>query len=169
MGSMTTTTTRSFTVRAIDAAVVAELLDVDDAGHGPRIMVDEDGGSPLRCCLRLSQPGERVALVSYAPLRRWANAHHVDAGPYDEVGPIFVHPAPCDGTDDDGYPSELVGSSRMLRAYSAGGGILRGILVEPDGAFDTALEELLSDPKVAVVHGRALEFGCFTFEVRRKD
>ncbi|MGW3510169.1 DUF1203 domain-containing protein, partial [Streptomyces sp. NPDC000994] len=29
-------------------------------------------GAPLRCCLRRSEPGERIALVSYAPLRRWA-------------------------------------------------------------------------------------------------
>jgi len=26
----------------------------------------------------------------------------------------------------------------------------------------------VSDPQVAVVHARAVEFGCFTFEVRRR-
>ena len=29
------------------------------------------------------------------------------------------------------------------------------------------LSGLFADPEVAVVHARALEFGCFTFEVRR--
>jgi hypothetical protein len=26
---------------------------------------------------------------------------------------------------------------------------------------------MFADPRVALVHARALEFGCFTFEVRR--
>lgn len=130
-------------------------------------MVDEEGGNPLRCCLRLSRRGERTALVSYAPLRRWAHAQHVDVGAYDEVGPIFVHGEPCSGMADEGYPGDLRASSRMLRAYSGEGRILRGILVEPNGPFDETLAELLSDPQVAVVHARAVEFGCFTFEVRR--
>jgi hypothetical protein len=107
-------------------------------------------------------------LVSYAPLRRWAGEMKVDAGAYDEVGPIFIHADPCDGPVVDGYPSELRGSRRMLRAYSDDGRILRGVQVEADGPFEDALEELLSEPRVAVVHARAIEFGCFTFEVRRR-
>jgi hypothetical protein len=35
------------------------------------------------------------------------------------------------------------------------------------GVFEKELEQLLADPAVAVVHGRAVEFGCFTFAAER--
>ena len=34
-------------------------------------------------------------------------------------------------------------------------------------AFDTALGEAFADPQMALVHVRAVEYGCFHFEVRR--
>ena len=162
----------NFEVRAISADVVRELLRRDDAGNPPRLLTDDEGGSPLRCCLRPAETGERIALVSYAPLRRWARETGAQPGPYDEVGPVFIHPAGCAGPDGTGYPKWLAGGRRVFRAYSAAGGILGGTLFdagpEPDpAAAGAALAELLDDPAVALVHARALEFGCFTFEVRR--
>jgi hypothetical protein len=164
---MTVTATHTEII-AIDPAVVTSLLELDDAGREPRMVADDQGGSPLRCCLRLSRPGEAVALVSYAPLRRWAQVRGVDPGPYDETGPVFIHAEPCGGRIDGGYPAELLGSERVLRAYSADGRILRGVQVQPDDDAERALEDLLADPQVAVVHGRAVDFGCFTFEARRQ-
>jgi hypothetical protein len=163
---MTVTRTRT-EITAIDPAVVADLLRLDDAGRPPRILTDDDGGSPLRCCLRQVRPGETVALVSYAPLRRWAEQRGVDPGAYDETGPIFLHTEPCGGRIDDGYPGEFRDSERMLRAYSSDGRILHGVRVEANGDFEGAIDDLLADPAVAVVHGRAIEFGCFTFEAHR--
>jgi hypothetical protein len=158
----------TFAVGAIDTATAAALRDVDDAGRAPRFLVEEEGGSPLRCCLRLSRPGERIALLSYAPLRRFARTLGADPGAYDEVGPVFVHADPCEGPAGDGYPEELRAERRLLRAYAGDGRILRGVLVEANGPFEDVLDELVSDPQVAVVHARAVEFGCFTFEVRRR-
>jgi hypothetical protein len=163
-----TVTTRPTQITAIDPAVVAALLELDDAGRQPRLVTDGEGGSPMRCCLRLSRPGERLALVSYAPLRRWAQERGVDPGPYDETGPVFIHPEPCGARIDDGYPAELRGTPRMLRAYASDGRILRGVQAQPDDDVERILEDLLADPQVAVVHGRAVEFGCFTFEARRR-
>jgi hypothetical protein len=163
-----TQSTHTFTVRPIAPDVLVALRRRDDAGRAPLLLVDADGGSPLRCCLRQSRPGEPVALLSYAPLRRWAAEHGVDPAAYDEVGPVFVHREPCDGPAGDGFPGELRDSPRMLRAYNSSGRIARGVLVEPFGDFDAALDELFADSDVAVVHGRALEFGCFTFEVSRR-
>ncbi len=162
----------SFEVRAIAPDVVRELLRSDDAGRPPVLLTDAEGGSPVRCCLRPSRAGEQIALVSYAPLRRWACEVAADPGPYDEVGPVFIHPAACDGPDGSGYPGWLAQGRRMLRAYSADGRILAGRLVaaDPEGSpvpAESALAEMFADPAVAVVHARALEFGCFTFEVRR--
>ena len=161
-----------FEVRAIDPDVVSELLRGDDAGNPPRLLTDDEGGSPLRCCLRPATPGEHIALVSYAPVRRWARATGARPGPYDELGPVFIHPGSCPGPDGTGYPKWLAGGRRVFRAYSADGGIIGGRLFDPGPDADPAtagavLAELLDDPTVAFVHARAVEFGCFTFEVRR--
>jgi len=161
-----------FEVRAIAHGVLAELRVTDDAGKAPVLLTDIDGGAPLRCCLRRIRPGEQVALVSYAPLRRWARETGSEPGPYDEVGPVFIHPGECGGPDGSGYLGSFATSARVLRAYNADGRILGGRLVDPDPdgspvPVESALAEMFADPAVALVHGRALEFGCFTFEVRR--
>jgi catechol 2,3-dioxygenase-like lactoylglutathione lyase family enzyme len=74
----TTAAEAVYEIRAIAPDVLTELRERDDAGALPRLLVDEEGGSPLRCCLRRIDPGERVALVSYAPLRRWARQTGAD-------------------------------------------------------------------------------------------
>jgi hypothetical protein len=161
------TLTQTFVVRPIDADVVADLRRCDDAGRAPLPVVDSDGGSPLRCCLRASRPGEALLLVSYAPLRRWAAARGVDPAAYDEVGPVFIHAEPCDGATGDGYPRDFRRSPRVFRAYDGNGRILDGRLAQPDEDPERVIAELLADERVAVVHARALGFGCFTFAVQR--
>ena len=157
----------TFRISPLPADVVAQLLREDDSGRAPQLVTDPDGGSPVRCCLRASRPGERLALASYAPLRRWAAARGVDPGAYDETGPVFLHAEACDGFTEQGYPQELRDAPRMLRAYSRTGRILRGVQVPAYGEFEKELDALLADPSVAVVHGRAVEFGCFTFAAER--
>ena len=126
--------------------------------------LDEEGGAPLRCCLRRGAPGERIALVSYAPLRRWAAETGVEPGAYDERGPVFVHAEECGGpAAGSGYP--FAGAHRVLRRYSAEGHILGGELV--DALDDEAFDRAFADPAVVLVHVRAVEYGCFFFEVRR--
>jgi hypothetical protein len=125
---------------------------------------DEEGSAPLRCCLRRSEPGERIALVSYAPLRRWAAATGADPGAYDEQGPVFIHADDCPGPDPHGHP--FPGAHRTVRRYSAEGHILGGRLVENVENAD-AFDEAFADPQVALVHVRAVEYGCFLYEVRR--
>ncbi|WP_037675538.1 DUF1203 domain-containing protein [Streptomyces griseus] len=155
------------TARPIPQETLDELRSTDDAGRPTVPVTDDEGGSPLRCCLRHSEPGERIALVSYAPLRRWAAATDADPGPYDEQGPVFIHAHACPGPTGDGLP--FTNSHRTVRRYSAAGRILGGRLVEepgPDG-FEAAVTEAFTDPEVALVHVRAVEYGCFLYEVRR--
>lgn len=153
----------TYTARAITPVILKELRSVDDAGRGMVPVTDEEGGAPLRCCLRRSSPGEVIALVSYAPLRRWAASTGVDPGAYDELGPVFIHAGPCPGPDADDLP--FPGAHRTLRRYSAEGRILGGQLVAaPDEA---AFQNAFDDPAVALVHVRAVEYGCFLYEVRR--
>ncbi|OKK12595.1 DUF1203 domain-containing protein [Streptomyces sp. CB02400] len=158
------------TARPVPPTVRKELLTLDDAGRPAVPRTDDEGGAPLRCCLRRSEPGELIALVSYAPLRRWAAETGADPGAYDEQGPVFVHAEECAGPEDEdpaGGGLPFTNSRRVLRRYSADGHILGGRLVEAPEDFGPALTEAFADPGVALVHVRAVEYGCFLYEVRR--
>jgi len=179
-----------YTVRPIDPAALKELRVTDDAGRPcvPRTATPDDIGSPLRCCLRPIGPDDRIALVSYAPLRRWAASTGALPGAYDEQGPVFIHADDCGGfAPGEGYPFDRAGALRTVRRYDARGHIVGGRLLEipgvegpggknpalemptdPTAAFDAAFDDAFSDPDVALVHVRALEYGCFHFEVRRQ-
>ncbi|MGC5361637.1 DUF1203 domain-containing protein [Streptomyces sp. DT24] len=171
MNSNRSTTTHQ--ARPIDPAALQQLRDIDDAGRPCHPYTETGGGNPLRCCLRGSRPGERIALVSYAPLRRWAAATSARPGAYDEQGPVFIHADPCEGPDPEraGYPFSRAGALRTVRRYDTDGHIVGGRLTEipadEEKGFDTAFEEAFADPDVALVHVRAVEYGCFHFEVRR--
>jgi hypothetical protein len=162
-----------YTARPIPPVALEELRTTDDAGRVPAPGTDDEGGAPLRCCLRRSRAGERIALVSYAPLRRWAAATGADPGAYDEQGPVFVHAEECAGPDREGLDKDglaFTDSHRTVRRYSAEGRILGGRLVgaaDGPGAFAPALREAFDDPAVAFVHVRAVEYGCFLYEVAR--
>lgn len=154
----------TYTARPITPEILKELRFTDDAGRETVPVTDEEGGAPLRCCLRHSRPGERIALVSYAPLRRWAAETGAEPGPYDEQGPVFIHAGECPGPEArDGYAFD--NAHRTVRRYSADGRILGGQLV--DVLDDAAFRNAFDDPAVALVHVRAVEYGCFYYEVRR--
>ncbi|MFF6800859.1 DUF1203 domain-containing protein [Streptomyces sp. NPDC012616] len=177
---------QAFVVRAMSANALREVRGRDDAGRPVAPFADAEGDAPLRCCLRRSAVGERIALVSYAPLRRWAAETGAEPGAYDEQGPVFVHAEACPGFTGDGAPgsgftgagSTAAGPSgagaghpfgqahRVVRRYSPEGRILGGALVGA-GGLDTAFREAFDDPAVAFVHVRAVEYGCFLYEVRR--
>ena len=153
----------TYTVCPIPAGTLAALLTEDDAGVPAAGYTDPEGGAPLRCCLRRSAPGEHIALVSYAPLRRRAAETGARPGAYDERGPVFGHADGCPGRTGPELP--FTNTHRVLRRYSAQGHILGGELVSED--FPAALARAFSDPEVASVHVRAVEYGCFLYEVRR--
>ncbi|MEV0633588.1 DUF1203 domain-containing protein [Streptomyces sp. NPDC050619] len=155
----------TYTARPVLPTALKELRSLDDSGRGMVPVTDDEGGAPLRCCLRRSLPGERIALVSYAPLRRWAAETGADPGAYDEQGPVFIHAEECAGPDGDGLP--FTNAHRTVRRYSAEGHILGGRLVVAPEEFEDAFAEAFDDPAVALVHVRAVEYGCFYYEVRR--
>ncbi|MEV4411553.1 DUF1203 domain-containing protein [Catellatospora sp. NPDC049609] len=154
-----------YSIHAIDPSVVAQLLSADDAGNPPELSVDVEGGAPLRCCLRRAAPGDRIALVAYEPLRRWAAAAGAEPGPYLERGPVFLHADGCTGPEV--APSYLGTAHRVFRCYDRDGRILGGRRIEPGEVHRAVFDELFADPAVALVHVRAVEYGCFLYESRR--
>ena len=155
----------TYTARPVEPRVLKELRTADDAGRPTAPFTDDEGGAPLRCCLRRSEPGERIALVSYAPLRRWAAETGARPGAYDEQGPVFVHAEECAGpTAGDGPPLRRRAPDRapLLRRRAHPGRRSWSATVGDD-AFRNAFD----DPSVALVHVRAVEYGCFLYEVRR--
>ncbi|HEY2793469.1 MAG TPA: DUF1203 domain-containing protein [Micromonosporaceae bacterium] len=152
----------TYTIEAIDPTSVKQLLISDDV----RFSVDHEGGSPLRCCLRYAEPGEHVALASYRPLRRWAEETGAEPGPYDECGPVFVH---ADGCPQPVASKPYAGAPRhhTFRKYAADGHILGGRLIGADEEHERVLADMFADDEVALVHVRAVEFGCFFYAARR--
>lgn len=156
------TTTIPFTVHPLDAGRLAGLLAAgrDDQGHPVRThTVTEAGGTPLRCCLREAVPGEQVALLGWRL--------DLPAGPYQEVGPVFVHADGCAGYDAPArYPAGFAARPQVQRAYGADGSLLDSRAVGP-GQAEASLADFLGRPEVAVVHSRNPLHGCYMFAVRR--
>lgn len=133
---------------------------MDDFGNTLNPIVDETGGSPLRCCLREALPGEEIALISYRPFP-WL-------GPYAEVGPVFIHAEPCEGYGEPSqYPEGFAHRRQLLRAYDHSRRICDALAVKDGAQAERVLSWLLACPEVAFVHSRNLEWGCYMFTVQR--
>jgi Protein of unknown function (DUF1203) len=123
------------------------------------VRIDEEGGAPLRCCLRDSRVGERIALVAVTP--------EGPRGAYRETGPVYVHADRCPGPADSGYPEDFRRRPQVFRAYDRTGSIIGGTVVEPGTGQEEAARELLSDPQAAFVQARNVVFGCYMLTIRR--
>jgi Protein of unknown function (DUF1203) len=150
---------------APDRLAAMRARDADDFGN-PWTPFPARGWEPLRCCLRRPDRGESIALITYTP---WT-----EPSPWMEAGPVFVHSGPCDGYPDTGrFPAVLADSPRMLNPFDRDGARAYDLITfvgpDSDGAADqeAAVRKLLDDPRVAFVHIRSTEAGCFTFEARR--
>jgi len=140
----------TFTVEPLPAALAAA---------ADRVVVDEQGGAPLRCCLRDSLPGERIALVSVTPPG--------PTGAYRECGPVFLHADDCPGPAGSGYPEAFRGRRQVFRAYDAGGSIVGGEIVEAGIGQESVAERLLAAPGVAFLQSRNVVYGCYMWTMRR--
>ena len=133
---------------------------VDEAGNRLSVQTDTTGGSPLRCCLRESAPGEQLLLIAYTPPG--------GRGAYAERGPVFIHARPCDGyRTPHQYPPGLSHRQQVVRAYDLDGQIADGVLVSDGEHAMRAIGELLARPDVTLVQLRNVGYGCYNFAVRR--
>jgi hypothetical protein len=140
-------------LRAIKAA------GTDEAGNRLTVQVDIEGGSPLRCCLRESDPGERVLLIAYTPPGT--------RGAYAERGPVFIHAEPCAGyLTPSRYPPGLSHRLQVVRAYDRDGRIVGGVMVNDGEHAMTVIRELFVRQGVSLLHLRNVGYGCYNFAVR---
>jgi hypothetical protein len=136
-------------------------LGVDDFGNDLVVTVNQDaGGTPLRCCLREADVGERVALLAWRPAPQ--------PGAYAEVGPVFVHAQSCPGWSGVGYPEGFRHRQQLLRAYDAAGQAVHNEVVDGTSA-EGVLERLRARPDVRYVHSRNPLAGCYMFSVTAAD
>lgn len=150
------------------SAIPAQTLDriraggQDDFGNPLQMFVDEEGGSPLRCCLRPAEAGERLMLIAYRPFSR--------PGPYAEVGPVFVHAEPCAGyTEPARYPSGYrTWKTMVFRPYHVDGRMAYPALAMVDGPqAEQAIETIFADPTIEMIHTRNVHAGCYMFAIHR--
>ena len=148
------------TFESIPAAELAEIRAAgrDEAGNSLTMQAD-NGGSPVRCCLRETRPGERVMLIAYTPPGT--------AGAYAERGPVFVHADPCEGYPTPRrYPPGLCHRMQVVRAYDRQGRIADGVLAVDGLQAEAVIAEMLARPDVELVHLRNVGYGCYNFAVR---
>ena len=136
-----------------------EPLPASLAADASRTFIDDDGGAPLRCCLRDSRAGERIALVAVTP--------EGPQGAYRETGPVFLHADGCSGPTDTGYPEEFRRRTQVFRAYDHAGVIVGGEVVRPGSGQEEAAARLLADTDVAFLQTRNVVFGCYMLTITR--
>ena len=136
-----------------------EPLPASLAADATRTFIEEEGGAPLRCCLRDSRAGERIALVAVTP--------EGPQGAYRETGPVFLHADGCAGPTDTGYPEEFRHRTQVFRAYDHAGVIVGGHVVPAGTGQEEAAAGLLADPDVAFLQTRNVVFGCYMLTIKR--
>jgi hypothetical protein len=152
----------TFVAEAIPAAELDAIRAAmrDSAGNKLSVQIDEEGGSPLRCCLRETRAGEKALLISYMPPG--------GTGGYAERGPVFIHAESCGGYGTPSvYPPGLRHRSQTVRAYNEQGRIADGVLVDDGEHAERVIEELLARPDVTLVQLRNVGYGCYNFTARR--
>lgn len=154
--------TTRFRVTALPSADLDRIRGrgVDDFDNSLVVTVNgEEGGAPLRCCLREASVGERVALIAYQPA--------IVGGAYAEVGPVFIHADPCAGYNDgDAYPAGFRHRRQLFRSYDADGRQVDNSIVDGQDA-ESAIGDLFARSAVAYVHSRNVLAGCYMFTIAR--
>lgn len=160
---MSTTALRTFTVLPLAPARLAAMraAGVDHGGNPIEVIVDADGGWPLRCCLRDSRVGEEVAIVAWRPFE-WSGA-------YAEMGPVVIHADECEGYDAGTVPPQFESRRQLIRPYTADHRIAYDHIriVEEDESLADAIDGVLAQPEVHSALVRNVLAGCLSFAAVR--
>ena len=146
---MSTRHTSRLLVHAIDPARLNVVRTTGEDAHCNQLrpFAATGQGEPLRCCLRYAEPGEQITLISHAPFER--------PSVWREVGPVYIHAAPCECYTPTGrLPEQLATGPRVLRTYRADDimNYEHNTVVTDEADLQRVIERLLSKPDVTTVH-----------------
>jgi hypothetical protein len=144
------------------AAVRAVQAGGPDAnGHPAERWLADGEGNPCRHCLTGIAAGAPMLVLAWRPFPA--------AQPYAELGPIFLHAAPCPRWEGSGVPAMFLGWERLLiRGYGPDDRIVYGTgQVVATAALAQAAGELLARQDVAYLHARSATNNCFQCRIER--
>ena len=117
--------------------------------------------NPCRHCLGLIAEGDEKLVLAYRPFDR--------PQPYAEIGPIFLHRAPCARYERDAVPEWFdFMDPAIVRGYDGDHWIRydTGDVV-PGPSLAAVCRRILADSTVAYVHVRS-KYNCFQCRVDRR-
>ena len=85
-----------------------------------------------------------------------------------EVGPVYIHAAPCEGYTPTGrLPEQLATGPHVLPTYRADDimNYEHNTVVTDEADLQRVIERLVSKPDVTTVHVRTLAPQCFLYAV----
>ena len=135
---------------------------MDANGMSPEMRLSDGQGNPCRHCLNEIAKDEEMLILAYRPFPALQ--------PYAELGPIFLHAAPCSRHPEAvALPAMFRGYARMLvRGYGRDDRIRYGTgRVVDIGELDATCATLLGDPEVAYLHLRSAANNCYQCRVER--
>jgi hypothetical protein len=156
---MFTATRLRFSISPISTDIADRIrtMLVDDFGN--QLVARPADSAPCRHCLRITKPGEHLIVFAYQPF--------TIGGPYAEVGPVFVHAAPCEAyAHCDIFPEDFRKRILTMRGYNAEGTIETAELSEA-GNPEATIERLFSNERVSFIHVRNPAWGCYDFRIDR--
>jgi hypothetical protein len=132
----------------------------DANDQAPLVLIAEGLANPCRHCLGLIAPGDEKLVLAYRPFAA--------AQPYAEVGPIFLHRAPCERYEADALPSWFdYLEPAIIRGYDhehwiryETGDVVAGT------ELAASCRRILADSTIAYVHIRS-KYNCFQCRVDR--
>jgi hypothetical protein len=144
------------TVRALQAG------GPDAHGMPPERHISDGDGVPCRHCLTDVAAGEPYLILAYRPFPA--------PQPYAELGPIFLHAAPCPRYPDcRTTPAMLLGWERLLiKGYGADDRIVYGTGdIVATAALARSAAAILDRTDVAYVHARSARNNCYQVRIDR--
>lgn len=134
----------------------------DANGQVPEIHVSDGGAVPCRHCQQDVVRGERYLILAHRPFP--------SAQPYAEIGPIFLHAAPCRRyPETDRVPQMfLTRPSYLLKGYGADDRIVYGAgRIVPSAEVAEAAARMLARAEIGYVHVRSALNNCFSCRIDR--
>jgi hypothetical protein len=135
---------------------------LDANGQAPEVQVSTGGGIPCRHCLDYVAEGEPYLILAYRPFPQLQ--------PYAELGPIFLHAAPCERyPETDRLPPMVLSKEpRLLKGYGANDRIVYGTgEIAASAELPAVAARILARDDVAYVHVRSSLNNCFSCRIER--